>query len=256
MLLCSLSRDTNYGSNQDFEFFYFILYFSAEYLHRSKVAKLWGALLVLGVGESCLYEGQNIYFGRHFACLKYEARIILYLKFHWSVYELRKVCYSPAKLYVICFFLICSGGGGVKLMKHFKGGASYKSLETFAIDNRMDGLYRTSPWALGFWIRNPLGTLKYAIFFVLSRVRRAFKRHTFHQRNSTEFLIHKKIEIFTPLTKTEEDQQWKKRRVVYNGVNNYWLVVCMDLSHCTATWPIMHMSAVKMSDEEIKFFIM
>jgi hypothetical protein len=33
----------------------------------------------------------------------------------------------------------------VKLMKHFKGGASYKRLETFAIDNRMDGLYRTSP---------------------------------------------------------------------------------------------------------------
>jgi hypothetical protein len=52
MLLCSLSRDTNYGSNQDFEFFfYYILYLSAEYFHRSKVAKLWGAVGPRGGGE-------------------------------------------------------------------------------------------------------------------------------------------------------------------------------------------------------------
>jgi hypothetical protein len=47
--------------------------------------------------------------------------------------KLRKECYSLAELYVKCVYLIYCGGGGVKFMKHIKGGSSYERLGTSGV---------------------------------------------------------------------------------------------------------------------------
>jgi hypothetical protein len=79
-----------------------------------------------------------MYFGRHFAWYKYFTyHPVLVLSPNYkqqilSPAKIRKICYSLAELCQISLFEFNRVEGGVKLMKHFTGGASYKSLVTSA----------------------------------------------------------------------------------------------------------------------------
>jgi hypothetical protein len=76
---------------------------------------------------------QNIYFGRHFARLKYFTYHLVPVlapncKQHiLSPAKVRNVCCSLAEPYVRCLFEFIRVDWGVPFMKHFNGGASYKS---------------------------------------------------------------------------------------------------------------------------------
>jgi hypothetical protein len=104
---------------------------------------LWGPQFYYTTGIFILNEiwhKINIYFGEHFACLKYFTYHLLlvpvlapnYKQHILSPATVRKVCYSLAERYVKSVS-VYSGGGGVKFIKHFKGGASCRSLGTSRI---------------------------------------------------------------------------------------------------------------------------
>jgi hypothetical protein len=92
-------------------------------------APRWGVVGPLGGGASCLYEGhiylgrnmsatENIYFGRHFAWLKYFTyRLVTVLAPNYKQHilspaKLRKVSYLLAELYVRSVYLNLFGWRG------------------------------------------------------------------------------------------------------------------------------------------------
>jgi hypothetical protein len=88
---------------------------------------------------------QNIYFGRHFAWLKYFTyHLVLVLATNYkqhtlSLAEVRKVCYSLAKLYeclmsyVISVYLNLFGWRGREVDETLQGGSGFESLGTSVI---------------------------------------------------------------------------------------------------------------------------
>jgi hypothetical protein len=73
----------------------------------------------------------KIYFGRHFAWLKYFTYHLVpvlapnYKQNILSLDKIRKLCYSLANFMSDVFIWIYSGGGGAKFMKHFRRGTGY-----------------------------------------------------------------------------------------------------------------------------------
>jgi hypothetical protein len=51
--------------------------------------------------------------------------------------EFGNICYSLDEAYVKSVYWNLFGGGGVKLMKHFKGDTSYRNLGTYGLEKKL-----------------------------------------------------------------------------------------------------------------------